>query len=193
MKEALRQIFLTDTLESVEVKANKSSAENASLSDNVSGGAFYGFSRGSVRGSSRGSQRGRGRRSFRNRSNFQGHRGGKSQNPTIDGKVSTCYHCNATTHYRWECPDLPRTHQGASGAVAALASGESNSEYDMNIVNIATDMEDNNNAGPQFTFLVTNEKTLDDSEYESHYEVSLFLGCTNVSANYKLLGRNSKI
>ena len=49
MKEALRQIFLTDTLESVEVKATKSNADTASISDNVSGGSFYGLSRGSPR------------------------------------------------------------------------------------------------------------------------------------------------
>ncbi|CAL4080386.1 unnamed protein product [Meganyctiphanes norvegica] len=201
MKAALRQIFLTETLESVEVKANKSSAENASLGDNVSGGSFYGYSRGSPRGKRdaaqpyRVSQRGRGRRTFRNnnRSNFQGNRGGKSQNPTIDGKVTTCYHCNATTHYKNACPELNRTKQGASRAVAALASGESSSEYDMNIVNLTTDMENTTNTGPQFTFLVMTEQPLDDSEYmsmskvmPSQDKVSLFVGCTNVSDNNTL-------
>ncbi|CAL4079282.1 unnamed protein product, partial [Meganyctiphanes norvegica] len=43
----------------------------------------------------------------------------------------------------------------------------------MNIVNLATDMENTNNTGPQFTFLVMNEQTLDDS-------------CTNVSDNNTL-------
>ncbi|CAL4234854.1 unnamed protein product [Meganyctiphanes norvegica] len=56
----------------------------------------------------------------------------------------------------------------------------------MNIVNITTNMEDTNNTGPQFNFLVMNEQTLDDSEFESHDKVSLFVGCTNVSANNTL-------
>ena len=112
----------------------------------------------------------------------------KRQNPYVDGKIKTCYNCNATTHYKNACPELNRMKRGASRAVADLASGESGSEYDMNIDNLTTYMENTTNTGPQFTFLVMTEQPLDDSEYmsmskvmPSQDKVSLFVGCTNVS------------